>query len=405
MKDYTLIREEIYRPLQNYFDWSDMYGQEYALPYCHSVTSQQCREIRLAAVELGRIIKKTVAVISRGDDSLLAELGIPENAWSAVRVASLFPTLIGRFDFALTESGFKMLEYNADTPSGIVEAFSVNSDVCNYWRCKDPNDKMADKIGAVFAKWRENEDLDKDATVFFSALDWHREDFGNTKYLLRQSGLEASFVALSDLRVMADAVYAVSNEGLKRIDVLFRMHPLEILSGDVSEDGFPVGAALLRHVAEGRLRLLNPPSALLAQTKSLQALIWSVAEQGDCYTTAEQALIKRYMLPTYFENRFQGRCSYVTKPVFGREGLGVKIYDAAGRLETGEDNGGYENSALIYQEKTGLEQVRIKTCCGEQELHLLWGVFLLGDEAGAIILRAGGKITDDMAYYLPACLG
>ncbi len=404
MKDYSAIREEIYRPLRDRFAWSEMYGQEYALPYCHAVTVQQCQAIRLAAAELGKIIKKTVAVIAKADDCLLAELGIPENAWAAVRVASLFPTLIGRFDFALTETGFKLLEFNADTPSGIVEAFFVNNAVCNYWRRDDPNAEMAEKIGDVFAEWLRSEAMDKDATVFFSALDWHCEDLGNTKYLLEKSGLEAAFVALSDLRVMDDAVYAVSRDGMKRIDVLFRMHPLEILSAEVSEDGFPVGALFLQHVAAGRLRLLNPPAALLAQTKALQALIWSVAEQGECYTMAEQAFIRRYMLPTYFENRFQGRCPYVTKPIFGREGQGVKIYDAAGRLEAGEDDGNYESKGLIYQKKAEMEKVKIMTCRGIQEIHLLWGIFLLGDEAGAILLRAGGEITDDMAYYLPVCL-
>ena len=51
-------------------------------------------------------------------------------------------TAIGRFDFAVTEQGIKMLEFNSDTPTGIVEAFYVNGHVCRYHGAVNPNEGM-----------------------------------------------------------------------------------------------------------------------------------------------------------------------------------------------------------------------------------------------------------------------
>ncbi|WP_171253341.1 glutathionylspermidine synthase family protein, partial [Acinetobacter baumannii] len=67
--------------------------------------------------------------------------------------------------------------------------------------------------------------------------------------------------------------------------------------------------------------------AFIAQTKALQGLIWSLYETGTFFTEEEQQTIQTYMLPTYFENRFAGRSPYVAKPIFGREGGGVTLYD------------------------------------------------------------------------------
>ena len=69
------------------------------------------------------LVEKVVA-----DDNLLALFHINENLWPAVRKtwANNRQDLIGRFDFAWDgENPPKMLEYNADTPSLLLESGDV----------------------------------------------------------------------------------------------------------------------------------------------------------------------------------------------------------------------------------------------------------------------------------------
>lgn len=408
MNEYQQRRAAVYQPLaeEGVFTWAEMYGQEYALPHCLPVSTANCAELRHASEQLGRVFDKAVQIVRRAPDELLLEIGVPRAAIGAVRMTAAWPhaTLIGRFDFALTPDGFKMLEFNADTPSGVVEAFHVNGAVCRHWQRRDPNEGMDAQLNAAFECWRRCEGIADDAVAVFSALDWHAEDAGTTRYLLRQSGWRGRFVGLADLRVNERGVFIQTADGVRAVDVLFRMHPLELLSQDQASDGTPVGALLLRLAQQGRIRLVNPPAALLAQTKALQALIWGAAEAGEGYTPQECATIRRYMLPTYLDNRFRGRMAYAVKPILGREGKSVRLFDKAGCCTDGGAAAEYDGQLVVYQQRVELESHTTETANGMFCGKLLWGAFLLGTEAAALVVRLGGAITGDMAYYLPICL-
>jgi len=406
-KTYEERREEIYAPLraEGIFTWDHLYGEEYALAGICPVSAAFRQELADAAAQLAAIFAKVVPVVQQAPVPLLTELGIPEAAQDAVRLPVLpeWVTVVGRFDFAATPAGLKMLELNSDTPTGIVEAFHVNGHVCRYFGLADPNEGMAEQLSRAFARivqqyrqWGYPVEQ-----IVFSALDWHEEDAGTTRYLLKQSGLTGRFVPLSDLRVYEDGLYVLRADGLEPIDVLYRLHALEKLAEETDTDGYPTGAHVLRLVAERKLALINPPSAFVAQTKALQALIWSLHEAGEFFTEAEHAIIERYMLPTYFENRFQGRAPYVTKPIFGREGGGVVLHEADGTIDEQDREEHYWEQPMIYQQRVELPEVEVETMKGKARGRLLWGTFLIGGEASAIVARVGGRITNNLSWYLP----
>ncbi|ARU60671.1 glutathionylspermidine synthase [Tumebacillus avium] len=405
--NYEMRREQIYQSLQaeGIFTWDWMYGEEYALAGLHLITAEQRQEMAEATERLGAIFTKMVGVIQQGEDQLLLELGIPPEALAAVRVSMPVPhaTVVGRFDFAPTKDGLKMLELNADTPTGIVEAFHVNGRVCAHYGVQNPNEGMAGQFAKAFgeitaAYAREGRPVER---IWFSALDWHEEDAGTTKYLLDASGLPGKFVALADLRVQDDLLYALEGEEMVPVDVLYRLHALEKLVEDRDEDGYPTGEHVLRLIAEGRLAIINPPSGFVAQTKALQALIWNLHEQGQFFTEDEHAVIARYMLPTYLENRFLGEKAFVAKPIFGREGGAVSLFAADGQPIEQDVEEFYWEQPMIYQELVEMETVEVQTLKGLYRGHLLWGSFWIGGKASAINARIGGKITGNLSYFLP----
>ncbi|WP_229537391.1 glutathionylspermidine synthase family protein, partial [Pelosinus baikalensis] len=69
------------------------------------------QELAYATERLGTIFTKMIAAVQQGNDVLLRELGIPSQMFGAVRLPMMraIPTLIGRFDFARTAEGLKML--------------------------------------------------------------------------------------------------------------------------------------------------------------------------------------------------------------------------------------------------------------------------------------------------------
>lgn len=406
---YEAWRERLYGPLreEGLFTWDRMYGEEYALATMLPITERQRREIAETTERLGAIYARTVQVVKQSGEELFGELGLPEATWRAVRtaVSERLPTVIGRFDFAWTAEGLKMLEFNADTPTGVVEAFHVNGRICAEYGSADPNAGMAAHIGSAFREAVEAYRSDGRRTdrVVFSALDWHEEDAGTTRYLQLQSGLaEARFAGLADLRVYGERLCLLRDDGEHEpIDLLYRLHALEKLAEDRDADGYPTGAHVLDLIAERKLAVLNPPSALIAQTKALQALIWGLSEDGAFYTAEEREAIRTYMLPTFLENRFAGQAAYVTKPVLGREGGGVTLFEADGSLAERDGEAFYWEQPMVYQQRVELPVVPIRHEGGTTEARLLWGSFWIGGAASAVIARAGGRITGNLAYYVP----
>ncbi|NHN33416.1 glutathionylspermidine synthase family protein [Paenibacillus agricola] len=413
---YAARREQIYGPLkaEGVFTWDMMYGDEYALAGIQWLDRSLHRRMQEAAEGLKRVYARTVQIVQQADDALLGELGLAPSTYAAVRLSmdTLLPTMIGRFDFAVNGSDIKMLEFNSDTPTGIVEAFHVNGHVCAVYGAKDPNEGCTASLQQAFAETVEAYRAAGFRTehMYFSALDWHEEDAGTTRYLLGQSKLPGRFVPLSELRVDGDRLWVIdeATQQLSPVDLLYRLHAIEKLAEEQDEDGYPTGEHMLQLITQGQLAIINPPSGFLAQTKALQALIWNLHEQNQFYSAEEHAIIEAYMLPTYLENRFsksQGTDvrneAYVVKPIFGREGSGVAIYGPDGSLweQSGEDE--YANQPMIYQTYIELPQITVETLKGPVTGRLLWGCFLIGGQASAVVARVGGLITSNLSYYLP----
>ena len=284
---YARRREAIYGPLrqQGVFTWDSMYGEEYALASVLPVSGAFRAELKRASEALGAIFARTSAVVMQADDELFANLGLPEATWAAVRssLPELLPTVIGRFDFAATPTGLKMLEFNAETPTDIVEAFYVNARVCAAFGTADPNSGMVAGLTDAFrraARCYRRRGWATDRIVF-SSVDWHEEDAGTTRFLLAQSGLDGDFVPLSQLRVYEDRVQVWDGNVYTPVDLMYRLHPLEKLAEEQDPDGYPTGRHVLEIVADGRLALINPPAAIIAQSKAVQALIWNLHDSGE----------------------------------------------------------------------------------------------------------------------------
>ncbi|MDQ1147499.1 glutathionylspermidine synthase [Bacillus sp. SORGH_AS 510] len=401
MSSYSVKRKAFYSQFPSF--WADLYGSEYSLFHVLTVPEQQACLIREATERMGAVFFKTARLLRSLSDEQLLELGYPKSSLGFIRAKHLFPeSVIARFDFAVTKDSIKLLEFNSDTPTFIVECFHVNGKICREFGLINPNENAERLLSSGITKAVIDASHGKHSpNIVFTAHDDYLEDWNTTIYLSDLCQVKNKVVPLSALQITDHAV--LDSDG-KPIDVLYRQtYPLEHLLEDRDPiTGDLVGIELLQLVNKGKLSLINPVSAFLLQPKSIQCLIWGLAENGAFYTEEEQKWIKEYMLPTYLEaDVFTGKQSFVKKPSLGREGDTVTIWDDQSNITAQNAYQTYQEELPVYQAYTSLPTVSLETEKGMEELSYVIGSFLIAGKASSIGVRAGGKITGNESYFLP----
>ena len=82
------------------------------------------------------------------------------------------------------------------------------------------------------------------------------------------------------------------------------MYPLEYLLDDVDEYGKKIGIQFLDHIAQNRVKIINPPSAFLIQNKGVLAMIWELHEKQQWFTPEEHAIIEKYFYQRIFLRKY-----------------------------------------------------------------------------------------------------
>jgi glutathionylspermidine synthase len=381
----TVARAERVKQLYDLgFTWADWDDEPYWIDQIVTMDHGTYKELEQASSMLWHILDRAVHYIHRNHD-LYSLLGIPSILWNMLDESPLpaegFISRYARFDYAVTHDGMiKLLELNADTPTGYVEASIATPWLCEQAGITSQNVHMKELTAAAWAV----EKPDTAACVDYGS---HKEDSGTIEALVRHSGLDVQCVDCLDLSV-DEGILKDGNDRI--IHRMFALYPKEWMALD---DG---GEALAYAVEAGHLQLFNPPHSILLQSKGLLAAVWGLYELGLLFNEDEREAIANYMLPTYNKPVFTG--DFVSKSMFGREGGSVRLYDEEGKLEI-EDQDGFDTSVMfpsVYQKRVELPQ--IVTSMGE--LHLLTGMFVINGKPCGLLGRAGGPITGNASHFI-----
>jgi glutathionylspermidine synthase len=377
--------------------WESYQGHPYALPDAVALDAREVDAIRAAARDAWSVYARVAPLLRALPDEGLEALGIPAPAYDVVRLRDerAGETLVARFDFLHDGECYRVLELNAETPFFMVESFVENGVRARACGLRDPNDGECARLGDALASALQP--LHAGARVGVVASNVYREDIG-TAYLLRdliasRVDAEVVFVPVHELAVVDGEVGDADGP----LDVLYRCYPLEHFAAD------PGGAALFDAVARGACRLLNPPSALLLQSKAAQALIWGLYERGELFDERERDAVRRTFLPTYLDRPDDGAV-YVRKPVFGREGIGVAILDAAGaEIARGERTvREYDAQPMVFQRFVQAPRRRVRRADGvEIDGEELVTCFVVAGRPSAVGMRLGGPVIDAWSYFAP----
>jgi glutathionylspermidine synthase len=279
------------------------------------------------------------------------------------------PHLYGRFDLWYDGEGpAKLLEYNADTPTALVESSIVQW----YW-LQDvyPDDDQWNSVHErLVDRWKEI----APGPVHFAwtTEDETGEELMTVAYLqetAEQSGIAATPIAMEDVGWHArDERFVDLDE--TEIRTLCKLYPWEWI---VSE---PFG----RHVT--RTSWIEPIWKMLLSNKALLVVLWELYPGHP------------NLLPTFLGTP-STLTSYVRKPLLGREGASMSIVTPEGVQTT---PGEYGAEGFVFQELCPLPDFD-----GE---HPVLGAWVVGDEsAGLGIRETSGLITDDTSSFVPHRIG
>jgi glutathionylspermidine synthase len=330
-------------------------------------------------------------------------MGFP---WAVAELLAQEPPcspLVGRFDFVkATDGRWRLLEYNADTPSGVREGLVCDRLV--HAACSNARqlDRVSGRLGEAIAAQFEAALADEPpgGVLGLVTTAGELEDLAQMAFTrdllapgLARRGLE---VILGD----ADNL-ALTRRGLmlcgRRVDALYRYLPIETVFGT------PTFALMYDAAMAGRVRLLNGLYGLLLQNKALMAALWAARDDSALDADARVA-IKEHLPATWLIDGVPAgveRRELVAKQVFGREGHEVFF---------GEDTTDTTWRALVAR-RTYVAQARVRiepltavvqTSLGPrvEEGHATVGCFVVGGRLAGCYTRFGGKIVTSRSKWL-----
>ena len=279
------------------------------------------------------------------------------------------PTLFGRFDLSWDGgSPPKLLEYNADTPTSLVEG-----SVAQWYWLQDVRPE-ADQFNSLHEKlitrWQE---IAAGKTVHFTAADGE-EDLGNLEYMrdvAMQAGIKAEYVPIATLGWDAIGKRFV-DENNHHIETLFKLYPWEWMSRE----------AFGRNVLSCDTRMIEPAWKMLLSNKAILPILWELYPNHP------------YLLPAYFEPQ-KFTTDFVKKPLLSREGANIDIKSRDGDIHT---DGEYGEEGFVYQSYHPVPNYRVDGV----DNYMVVGSWIVGDEAAGIGIREDeSPITKNTSRFLP----
>ncbi|WP_436771387.1 glutathionylspermidine synthase family protein [Yinghuangia sp. YIM S09857] len=317
-------------------------------------------------------------VLERGD---LAAFALPEDARGYLlrTLDEDHPSLYGRFDLAWGGEGGavaepKLLEYNADTPTALIEASMIQW----FWlqdRFPD-RDQWNSLHERLVRAWRRMApQLASDVVHFAHVGGTDFDEEWLTASYLRDTATEAGLTTIglevADIGWHDGALRFVDLED-RVIDTMFVLYPWEDMLAD------PFGRNALAH--PDAVRFLEPAWKVVLSNKAILATLWELFPGHP------------NLLPAYLDSPRE-LTSYVAKPLHGREGDSVRIVTPDTE---------YVHPTVDYDGSEGWcfqEYVPLPNLDGNQVVLGSWIVG--GRPAGLGIRESDGPVTDFYARFVP----
>ena len=350
--------------------WHGAGGESYWTEDEHLVLTLKAAEtLEDAASELHALcLEACEQIVKRGWWDRLAipdaAAGLVQTSWMAADFS-----LYGRFDLAWDGTGQpKLLEYNADTPTSLLEAAVIQ------WQWLEAVFPEGDQLNSIHEALVERWKSIPEATVHFACAWENLEDRQTIAYLAEtaeQAGKSVELMDMSEIGFAEGGYFTGPNE--QPVEKLFKLYPWEWM---IEEPFFA-------EIGQERSRFIEPAWKMMLSNKGLLPILWELNPGHPL------------LLPAYLSREAlcsQGVSHWVEKPFFGREGAGVSLMDRGNPLATGAP--GHQGEPAAYQKVANLFSAK--------QQHFVWGLWMIGDECRGLSARGDrSPITGNLSRFFP----
>jgi glutathionylspermidine synthase len=337
---------------------------------CYRFTAREIEDLEAATNELEAMTLRAAEYVI--DNRLYARLKIPASAVALIEKSwhTEPPSLYGRFDLAYDGAGPpKLLEYNADTPTSLLEAAVVQW----FWLqdVAPRSDQFNSLHERLIALWKELAPALPGGHVDFCSLD-DLEDGVTVTYLqdmAQQAGLSTGCFPVQEIGWNGSTFVG---PGDRPLGAVFKLYPWEWMVREEFGRFLECAPALW----------IEPAWKMLLSNKAILPVLWEL------YPGHPNLLEAHLDGPGTME-------SWVRKPLLGREGANITMHGRGSDLGT---DGMYGAEGFVYQ-----DLARLSNFDGR---YPVVGSWLIGHEpgnaaAGIGIRESETPITDNFSQFVP----
>ena len=334
----------------------------------YSFTTSEIDELESATAELHEMCIQAVEHVI--DNRLYNKLMIPpqaipliERSWNNVE-----PSILGRFDLSFDgHSPPKMLEYNADTPTALLEASVIQ------WFWLKERFPDADQFNSIHEKlingWKELKQY-LNEPLYFGCVKDAPEDLGNLEYLRDtaiQAGLQTELIFVEDLGFDSINTHFVDTNDTP-IASIFKLYPWEWLMSEFFG----------RYLEQSKIIMIEPAWKMILSNKAILPILWELNPRH----------------PNLLESSFESdhfSDNFVSKPLLSREGSNIGIHRNG---TVTEYEGTYGGKGNIFQ-----ELAKTPSLAGNYPVIGSWVIY--GEPAGIGIREDNKEVTTNTSRFVP----
>jgi len=330
----------------------------------YEFTSAQIDQLEKATYALNEMCLAAVQEVI--DRDLFEQFLIPEPFVEFVKTSweNDEATLVGRFDFSYDGVGEpRMLEYNADTPTSLLEAAVIQ------WQWLRDVHPSADQFNSLHERLIEAwKSIASRGKTWFTSISGNIEDHMTVNYLRDtaiQAGLETQYIEVERLGWNHDRELFV-DESEQHIAQCFKLYPWEWM----------IREQFAGKLLKNNTRWLEAPWKMILSNKAILPLLWEMFPDSP------------YLLPAGFEPI---TTHYVRKPILSREGANIQVV-VDGQIEHETD--GIYPGPYIYQELCPLPE--------RDGFYPLVGSWMCNGYACGIGIREDATpVTGNLSRFVP----
>ena len=330
---------------------------------CYQFDSKEVDELEDASNELEKMCLELVDQVVK--QVRYDELHIPEFAWPLIESSWKRgdKNLYGRLDYSYDgTTPPKLLEYNADTPTALLEASVIQ------WQWLEQARPNSDQFNSIHERLVAAWPHFGPGFIHLTCVEKNEEDFVNLAYMadtIIQAGLIPKLLPIEQIGWDGQDFLDQENEVIR---TLFKLYPWEWML----EDEFGV------NLLQAKTQIIEPAWKMILSNKGLMVLLWEMFPDHP------------NLLPAYFDSK-KLKGDYVKKPLLSREGENISLFSNKGNILS---HGTYGDGVFMYQKAHHLPNF-------DGHYPVIGSWLVASESAGMGIREDSTPITRNTSRFVP----